>query len=160
MKLDVQCAAAAQAPLVGVVEEGQADDDETDSLVVNESTTGRHRPSEGTGQGALVRNILEAEKALQVRTSLQVAAMAMSGGTFDHIELHLLHKGHCVRCLVCLCFQCLPAGPTAQFGLGAPVVSRTVVNEQLLCISQSCTSMATGTTVHSSSIESHIAALQ
>ena len=59
-------AVSAQAPLVEVVEEGQGDDDEADVLVVNEALTGRHRASEAAGQGALVRNILEAEKALQV----------------------------------------------------------------------------------------------
>ena len=60
------CAVSVQAPLVDVVEEGQGDDDEADVLIVSDDQGGRHRPSEPAGQGALVRNILEAEKALQV----------------------------------------------------------------------------------------------
>lgn len=53
-----------------MVEEGQGDDDEADILVVNDSLVSRGRPSDAAGQGALVRNILEAEKALQVRRAL------------------------------------------------------------------------------------------
>lgn len=56
--------------MVDVVEEGQGDDDEADVLVVNEGLTGRHRAVDAAGQGALVRNILEAEKALQVRVTI------------------------------------------------------------------------------------------
>lgn len=59
-------AVSAQAPLVDVIEEGQGDDDEADILVVNETLVGPVRPSHTAGQGSLVRNILEAEKALQV----------------------------------------------------------------------------------------------
>ena len=58
---------SAQVPLVDVVEEGQGDDDEADILVVNETVAGPVRAQPAAGQGALVRNILEAEKALQVR---------------------------------------------------------------------------------------------
>ena len=57
---------SAQAPLVDVIEEGQGDDDEADILVVSEAVTGHARRADAAGQGALVRNILEAEKALQV----------------------------------------------------------------------------------------------
>ena len=61
-----------RAPAVALIEEGEEQEDEADVLVVTEALSASTRSAgQGhEGQGALVRNILEAEKALQVRPCL------------------------------------------------------------------------------------------
>ena len=56
---------AGPAPAVALIEEGEEQEDEADILVVTESMPASARTTAAEGQGALVRNILEAEKALQ-----------------------------------------------------------------------------------------------
>lgn len=58
---------AGPGPVVALIEEGENQEDEADILVVTETLPASARlTGEGAeGQGALVRNILEAEKALQ-----------------------------------------------------------------------------------------------
>ena len=57
-----------RGPAVALIEEGEEQEDEADILVVTETMPSGARSSGpgSEGQGALVRNILEAEKALQV----------------------------------------------------------------------------------------------
>lgn len=56
---------AGPGPAVTLIEEGDNQDDEADILVVTETMPASARLVGSEGQGALVRNILEAEKALQ-----------------------------------------------------------------------------------------------
>lgn len=57
------------SPAVALIEEGEEQEDEADILVVTETmpAAGSLVGQGAEGQGALVRNILEAEKALQAR---------------------------------------------------------------------------------------------
>ena len=58
---------AGPGPAVALIEEGDDQEDEADILVVTETVPATaHLAGQGAeGQGALVRNILQAEKALQ-----------------------------------------------------------------------------------------------
>ena len=63
-------------PSVALIEEGAQQEDGGDVLVVTEAlpSTERSTGQGASGQGALVRNILEAEKALQVPLPLDAAS--------------------------------------------------------------------------------------
>ncbi len=63
-------------PSVALIEEGAQQEDDGDVLVVTEAlpSTARSTGQGTSGQGALVRNILEAEKALQVGLPLNAAS--------------------------------------------------------------------------------------
>ncbi len=66
---------AGMGPGVALIEEGAQQEDDGDVLVVTEAlpSTARSTGQGASGQGALVRNILEAEKALQVALPLNAA---------------------------------------------------------------------------------------
>ena len=61
---------------VALIEEGAQQEDDGDVLVVTEAlpSTAPSTGQSASGQGALVRNILEAEKALQVALRLDAAS--------------------------------------------------------------------------------------
>ena len=67
---------AGMGPSVALSEEGAQQEDDADVLVVTEAlpSTARSTGQGASGQGALVRNILEAEKALQVALLLSAAS--------------------------------------------------------------------------------------
>lgn len=64
----VKVVVAGPGPVVALIEEGDIQEDEADILVVTETMpAAAGLAGQGAeGQGALVRNILQAEKALQV----------------------------------------------------------------------------------------------
>ena len=64
---DQQCESAGRQASVALIEEGAEQEDDTDVLIVTEAlpSTARSTAQDTSGQGALVRNILEAEKTLQ-----------------------------------------------------------------------------------------------
>ena len=67
---------AGMGPSVALIEEGAQQENDADVLVVTEAlpSTARSTGQGASGQGALVRNILEAEKALQVALPLNAAS--------------------------------------------------------------------------------------
>lgn len=67
-------------PAVALIEEGDNQEDEADILVVTETVpaTARVVGQGAEGQGALVRNILQAEKALQACSFLLLSILTVS----------------------------------------------------------------------------------
>ena len=114
---------AGPGPAVTLIEEGDNQDDEADILVVTETLPATARPvGQGAeGQGALVRNILEAEKALQACSLLlsldpdyEGSRMAFAASTSQlknaqntrAVWTSLLASGLMTsihRCCVCMC---------------------------------------------------------
>ncbi len=75
-------------PSVALIEEGAQQEDDTDVLVVTEAlpSTARSTGQGTSGQGALVRNILEAEKALQVAPPQTLQAVSFGCSVMIYCE--------------------------------------------------------------------------